>query len=210
MGHEHRRRPSAEADAEVTVAWKPRMVAQRRTIAFNADCSIHVMNADGSRQRRLPAKVDCAIDPAWSPDGRKIAFSQNPLDPFGHIWVMNADGSEPRRLTRYRMQDFAPAWSPNGRRIAFARDPTQPGDPDHPGGALYIFVMDADGGFQRQLTWFGNEYDPAWSPDGRRIAFASGRGGSNDIYVMNADGSGERSLTRHPADDRLPAWSAGP
>jgi Tol biopolymer transport system component len=53
------------------------------------------------------------------------------------------------------------------------------------------------------------EADPAWSPDGRSIAFRSTRDGNPEIYVMNADGSGQRNLTRSPADEGWIAWSPG-
>jgi Tol biopolymer transport system component len=68
----------------------------------------------------------------------------------------------------------------------------------------------ADGSGLRNLTPkpVGAAYaDPAWSPDGRKIAFVSDRDGNSEIYVMNANGSGQRSLTRNPAYDADPAWS---
>ena len=64
--------------------------------------------------------------------------------------------------------------------------------------------MDADGGNVRRLTNHPRmDYWPAWSPDGKRIAFTSNRDGNYEIYVMNADGSGQRNLTRHAAQDNL-------
>jgi TolB protein len=68
--------------------------------------------------------------------------------------------------------------------------------------------MNADGSNALNLTDNpADDLEPAWSPDGRRIAFTSDRGGSRDIYVMNADGSGVTRLTENPADDEFPAWS---
>jgi Tol biopolymer transport system component len=77
---------------------------------------------------------------------------------------------------------------------------------DSRGDLSGIYVMNADGSGQRRLTWSrAGEYNPVWSPDGNRIAFA--RGVPGDIYVMNSDGSGRRDLTRGGLDDGWPVWS---
>lgn len=74
-----------------------------------------------------------------------------------------------------------------------------------------IWAMRSDGSGQRRLTQTpGPDVDPAWSPDGRKIAFASRRAGRSDIYVMNADGSSPRRLTRKPFDEAQPAWQPLP
>ena len=67
--------------------------------------------------------------------------------------------------------------------------------------------MDADGGNVRQLTDSGEDSNPAWSPDGTRIAFQSYRDGDWDIYVMGTDGGNVQQLTDDPYRDREPAWS---
>ena len=75
-------------------------------------------------------------------------------------------------------------------------------------GNTDLYVMNADGRLQRRLTRAPRDNSaPAWSPDGRKIAFLSTRDGNPEIYVMNTDGTEQRNLTRNPTDDRLVAWS---
>ena len=110
--------------------------------------------------------------PAWSPDGRQIAFNSRPLGILGDIYVMDADGNNIRRLTnRPDGCDLHPTWSPDGKQIAFAAGGRQRVDFD-------IYVIDTDGGNIRPLTDDrASDNDPAWSPDGKQIAFRSSKSG---------------------------------
>ena len=145
--------------------------------------------------------------PAWSPDGTKLAFESTR---FGNsdVFVIAADGSSETQLTRSPGFDGDPAWSPDGTKIAFTsvRD-----------GNKEIYVMNADGTGQTRLTNNAGtvvnvdtdqvDQDPAWSPDGRKLAFESTRDGNFEIYSMNPDGSGQTRLTDHLGLDALPEWS---
>jgi TolB protein len=136
----------------------------------------------------------------WSPDGRRIAFSQ-----VGDIWVMNADGSDATNLTdSYAPLDDDPSWSPTGRWIAFDSTSRRRINPD-------IHTFRSNGTRHRNLTRSTRSFDVdvAWSPDGRRLVFAGVSGGKRDIYVMSADGRNLTNLTNDPEGTRNsdPAWS---
>jgi Tol biopolymer transport system component len=135
------------------------------------------------------------------------------------IWTMSPSGGNDVPLTANSPAfDGRASWRADGQKIAFMSDretlsnPTSPGFPDDPD--FEIFVMDADGSNQTQITF--NELDdvvPAWSPNGKRIVFARDfdpvRGQSDDdIFTMRANGADERNLTRSPGvEDYDPDWS---
>jgi Tol biopolymer transport system component len=162
---------------------------------------IYVMNADGSGITRLTYNGVKDWDPSWSPDGSHIAYVS--YDVNWEIFSMHTSGYGRVNLTNRPGRDWDPCWSPDGTKIAFSSKLY--------GDDFHIWVMNADGSEQTQLT-FGDsvdDTDPSWSPDGTRIAFESNRDGDIEIWVMNADGSGARNLTDHPSDEVDPSWMVG-
>jgi Tol biopolymer transport system component len=177
------------------------------------DFEIFVMNADGSNQRQITFnEIDDEL-PAWSPDGRRIAFARD-FDPvLGQvdydIFRMRVNGAGERNLTNSPgVQDYDPDWSPDGRRLAFTSE--RDGDAE-------IYTMRPNGTGVRQLTFNDGptqfDGDPNWSPDGRKIAFTSERDAvpetpfQVEIYTMRADGGNQTRLTFDDLSDFLPAWS---
>lgn len=167
-----------------------------------------VSNAAGTIVQYLSNTPDFAeIDPDWSPDGSKIAFSSDRTGE-GEIYVINADGTGEQRLTfttptpvpAVPTSERNPVWSPDGSRIAFrsARD----------GGNLDIWVMNANGSGQTRLTTAtAIEDEPVWSPDGKQIAFLRFLGaGEFDIYTMSANGKNQRNITLDPGSAVNPIW----
>ena len=184
--------------------------ASRRTkIAFasvrEGNFEIYVMDGDGSNQRRVTVNPASDEYPAWSPDGKKIAFVSNRNNvnkDHKQIWVIDADGKNPIRLTD-GLVDSYPDWSPDGTKIVYDAH-LHP--EEHHVAPAGITVMDADGNNKRLLT--GEGAHPSWSPDGKRIAFISGRNRKfSQIYVMDADGQNQTQLTHDPVNKRLPSWS---
>jgi TolB protein len=136
--------------------------------------------------------------PAWSPDGRRFAFSST-HEGNQEIYTARCDGSDVVRLTQNPGLDAHPSWSPDGKRVAFATDRW---------GGLELAAAAPDGtGLVRLTRSPGLDDYPAYSPDGTRLAFVSNRDGQFEVYVAAADGSAPRNISRHPSRDRYPTWT---
>ena len=154
------------------------------------------MHADGSHIRRLTTHAGEDEDPAWSPDGRRIAFARRTSTTGIGLAVMNADGSHVRILVADGLDssltfNVSPTWSPNGVQIAFIRN----------GGPGRLWLVNVDGTNVHPLiaTDENDETDPAWSPDGSRIIFLRHHpcGGNCDVpslLTVKPDGTGEQTV----------------
>jgi TolB protein len=163
----------------------------------SANRDIYVMNIDGTGLKRLTDHPGEDIEPTWSPDSTRIAFTSK-RDGNKEIYVMNADGTEQTRLTFEPSDDLHPDWSA-GDRIAFVSQ--RHGDRE-------IYTMTSGGLDQTRITSDSSQDDqPAWSPDGGRIAFTSERDGTSEIYLVNADLSGLVRVTGDREHDSGAAWS---
>ena len=148
---------------------------------------------------RVTKHKDQDMEPTWSPDGKKIAWSSSRDGNF-EIYSMDANGENQKRLTNDPDDDKNPAWqTKSGQKIAFSATRDFNNE---------IYVIDAaDGANPTNLTNdFGWDDYPAWSPDGTRIAFASLRDDNGEIYVMDLDGGNPTNLTNNEAFDAYPAW----
>lgn len=179
-------------------------------VGNNDNSEIYVMNADGSNKIRLTNNSVYDGEPAFSPDGSKIAFTSSRDNSFDkEIYVMNADGSNPRNLTNDTINngvfwDVEPAFSPDGSKIVFSS--TRADNGPYP---TNIWVMNVDGTNKTKLTNNNPQspYDPTFSPDGSKIAFVAYNSGFADIYVMNSDGTNQRRLTNNTAAESSPVFS---
>jgi TolB protein len=161
------------------------------------DFELYMMDCDGQNQRRLTFNKVKDYMPAWSPDGKKIAFTSYRRTRAGlYIWNLEANS-----LTEVASSGtaFSPSFSPDGTRLLFCS--TLEGNSE-------IFVASGDGKNVKRLT-FNNAVDtaPSWSPTGREIVFTSDRGGTPQIYIMDAEGSNVRRISFGGTYHDSPAWS---
>lgn len=177
--------------------------------------SLWVMKSDGSRARPLfgPSSKTFDVEPAYSPDGSKIAFArlivQPPDVPYtAALFVADADGSYLRQLTPYRHVIEHPKWSPDGRRIVFNIENPENSDDPLEG----IWEVRVKGGPARHLlpaTGGLHGFKPDYSPDGQRILFGCfvQAQQQDDLCTMDADGDNIRRITRTPNHhENHPAW----
>lgn len=175
-------------------------------VAFHSDrygkLELFALDVDGGRVDQVSASPGNNAEPAWSPDGEKIAYVCGVDDTHAHLCVMDADGENSTPITDFGDKGAvgAPRWSPDGSKLLF-----------HAfwgGGHIQLWTVNADGsGLEKLDVGPGNCLWADWSPDGTRIAFVSDRERDMEIYVAGSDGSEVVRLTNHTLRDRYPRWS---
>jgi Tol biopolymer transport system component len=176
---------------------------------------IYVSPLDAESPIRLTIRRADDGQPAWSPDGTRLAFKTAQAG-SNQLAVIDADGTNETLLTRtFRFSEGQPAWSPDGTKLLYRRTPENPLVQN---GDTWVLDVKASGEHpaepetQPVLLRTGDERYPSYSPDGTQIAFRGDLdlvepSGDEEIYVMNADGTNVRQLTSNGDFDSAPSWS---
>jgi uncharacterized protein YjdB len=191
-------------------AWSPdgTRIAFRASDEFGVNSDLWTIRPDGSDLTNVTAQIEGFNDkryPTWSPDGSRIAF-EGVRDGKHKIWAIGADGSNLVQITTGADFDASPTWAPSGDRIAFARY-----NAAEPAYGWDVMVQTIGGGEPLRIVLAGDQYLPAWSPDGEYIAVTgnliAGQG-SLELFTLHADGTGLRMRTTDPmwGGGTRPAW----
>jgi TolB protein len=189
--------PVGEAEREAGDRGMNLLVSSLRT----GNAEIFLVDSLWGDARNLTRHKGYDAFPAWSPDGKKVAFVS---DRAGrpNIFVMDADGRRAKQLTTEAGEKdrcYCPTWAPDGKRIAYSR--IRDGKPTD------VVVMQADGSDAKGIR--DNAWDPAWSPDGKRIAITAWTDKGFKVCAMDPDGE---NFKEFPTGDNFsgnvyPSWS---
>jgi len=168
----------------------------------NEITEIFLINSDGSGKTQLtnqPARKP--YDPAFSPDGTRIAHYTHVNNTTWSLWIMNSDGSNIQQLTSGSNKcDWMPRWSPDGNTIIFTRSYISPA------WRSEIWTIKADGTNEVRIGNMDGE-GAEYSPDGSKIIYSTYSEGGGDVWIMNADGTNPVKLTTNPSEDWHPRFS---
>jgi TolB protein len=146
-----------------------------------------IADADGENPRTMLESRQSIMSPAWSPDGRKLAYVSFENDTT-EVWVQELKTGARRRVSARKGVNSAPDWSPDGKFLALT---LSKGD-----GNLDIYTLDLSNQMLKRLTkWSSIETEPIWSADGKLIYFTSDRSGAPQIYTISAKGGSAERVT---------------
>lgn len=160
--------------------------------------TLRITDADGEGGQVALTSVEPIISPAWSPDGRELAYVSFELQK-AVVYVQEVASGQRRAVANFRGTNSAPAWSPDGLHLALSlsRD-----------GGTQLFSMGRDGSGLKRLTQSGAiDTEATYTPDGRSLYFVSDRGGGPQVYRMPATGGNAERVTFTGAYNISPALS---
>lgn len=176
-------------------------------LAVSAAGDLWVLQPDGrggfAASHRITHGPAWDRDPAWTPDGRQLVFASDRAGRGTDLWIVDVNANRaatplpPRRLTSSGDHDLEPHVAPDGT-IVFSRGR---------GGDADLWIRSPDGAERRLTTQPGAEREPAWSPDGARLAYVAVRSGRRELHIRDRTDDGHDTIILADRQPRAPAWA---
>jgi Tol biopolymer transport system component len=189
--------------------YEPRFSPDGKTVAFGHELGglasdVFLVRTAGGQPKRLTFDNVIISGLDWTPDGASIIFSSDRLGGQGRLWKVSASGGEPEPLSVGQGDAYSPALSRDGRRLAYTYAQANV--------SVWRYEMPRSGARGATPTKLipstGGNLNEQFSPDGKAVAFQSGRSGSRELWVCDSDGSNPRQLTfMEKSAAMLPRWS---
>ncbi len=161
-------------------------ISERQSSADIHHYELQVADSDGLNAKKILSSTEPLLSPAWSPDGRRLAYVSFETG-RSKLYVQTVDTGDRQSIAAYKGINGAPAWSPDGRFLAMVL--SRDGNPE-------IYILDLESRDLRRVTRnYAIDTEPSWSPDGRAIIFTSDRGGKPQIYRYDIASSRVSRLT---------------
>lgn len=198
--------PAVDMDPAWSPDGKQITFVSRRGAVYNQVNNLFIMNADGTDVTQLTKGLGSCRYPSWSPDGKTIVFNYE-FNQRSDIVLIHADGTGFTQIVANEKKNYQPVWSPDGSRIAFVSAEWDQNKKSH--GNSDIYLMKSDGTDMTKLTTScADDYSPAWSPDGKMLAFVSKRKGSADLFIVDLETQIAKQLTSGiSSNEDHPTWS---
>jgi len=178
-------------------SWSP----DHSKIVFVLNSAIHIMNADGTGAKALTPLGTASRFPSFAPDGQKIVFIRDDTRDRSDIFTVNVDGTDEKVLVKTpNVSETTARFSPDGTKLAYTRIRRD---------VVELVVQDIATGRRTIIGGLPSaRLFPAWSPDGKRLAFKTTSGSPTDcIAIVNADGTNRKSFPNGVPSCTAPSWS---
>lgn len=182
-----------------SIAWSPDGTALAMTAKSAGQDRLYVVDAENGKVRRsFSLPCEALSYPSWSPVSDSVVVT-GVRDGRSDLWLVDTGTGEFRRLTDDTWDEREPSWSPDGRRLAFSSDRVAPVvlRPEAPGegyGRYGLYELELETGrVDSLLDTAGDDHNPVWSPDGRKLAFLTDRGGAMNLHLLDM---ADRSVTQ--------------
>jgi len=197
-------------EVEATFPGKNGKIAYVAFRVTNGTAEVYTINLGGEGKTQITHNNTDEFSLSYSPNGKKIVFVSGYVNE--ELYTIDASGGGKTQITNNNKADFDPSYSPNSKKIVYEGSDTF-GDLNVDKAESDIYTIKAGGGDKTHVTNTDNmdEFEPSYSPDGKKIAYTVYKGNASELYIIDVGGGGKTKLTNtDKVDEYMPSWGSRP